>query len=62
MPLIGGGGVEKNFFIITNFLATKFKKIYICNSYIKNKPDLKKNVIFFDNNKNTYNNLFFLYI
>ena len=62
MPLIGGGGVEKNFFIITNFLATKFKKIYICNSYIKNKPDLKKNVIFFDNNKNTYNNLFFIYL
>ena len=54
--------VEKNFFIITNFLATKFKKIYICNSYIKNKPDLKKNVIFFDNNKNTYNNLFFIYL
>ena len=46
MPLIGGGGVEKNFFIITNFLATKFKKIYICNSYIKNKPDLKKTLFF----------------
>ena len=62
MPLIGRGGVEKNFFIITNFLATKFKKIYICNSYIKDKPNLKKNVDFFEKNENTYNNLFFIYL
>ena len=46
MPLIGGGGVEKNLFNIANFLATKFQKIYICCSFIKNKPQLSKNIIF----------------
>ncbi len=29
MPSIEGGGVEKNFFIISNFLAKKFKKIFL---------------------------------
>lgn len=61
MPLIGSGGVEKNFFIIANFLATKFKKIYICNSYIKNKSNLKENIIFIDKYKNAENNLFLIY-
>ena len=62
MPLIGGGGVEKNFFIIANFLATKYKKIYICNSYIKNKSTLKKNIIFIDKYKNVENNLLLIYL
>lgn len=52
MPLIGGGGVEKNFFLITKFLSKKFKKIYICSTYIKNKPKLSNNIIFL-NRKNT---------
>jgi|TARA_B100001063_G_C16689246_1_gene516103 glycosyltransferase involved in cell wall biosynthesis len=29
MPSIEGGGVEKNFFIISNFLAKKFKKTFL---------------------------------
>ena len=52
MPLIGGGGVEKNFFIVANFLAKNFEKIYICNSFLKNKPNLEKNIIFIDKKKN----------
>tara|TARA_Y100000816_G_C26070902_1_gene563290 strand:- start:73 stop:1173 length:1101 start_codon:yes stop_codon:yes gene_type:complete len=31
MPSIEGGGVEKNFFIITNFLSKKFDKITVIN-------------------------------
>ena len=29
MPTINGGGVEKNFFLITNYLSTKFKDISV---------------------------------
>ena len=32
MPTIDGGGVEKNFFLITNYLSTKFKDISVINS------------------------------
>lgn len=62
MPLIGGGGVEKNFFLIANFLATKFKKIYICSAYIKYKPKLRKNIIFINTKKNLFKSLFFIYL
>ena len=27
MPSINGGGVEKNFFLITNYLSTKFNDL-----------------------------------
>ena len=62
MPLIGGGGVEKNFFLIANFLATKFRRIYICSAYIKYKPKLNKNIIFINTKKNLFKNLFFIYL
>ena len=29
MPSINGGGVEKNFFLIANYLSTKFSKISV---------------------------------
>jgi len=38
MPTIDGGGVEKNFFLITNYLSTKFRNISVVslsNSYQK---------------------------
>lgn len=38
MPSIEGGGVEKNFFIISNFLAKKFKKIFLITA----KKEFKK--------------------
>ena len=38
MPSIEGGGVEKNLFLITNFLSQKFKKLTLitCSRNIKN--------------------------
>ena len=36
MPFIGGGGVEKNLFIIANYLSEKFAKIGLC-TLSKNK-------------------------
>ena len=30
MPFIGGGGVEKNLFIIANFHSKKIDKVTIC--------------------------------
>ena len=42
MPFIGGGGVEKNLFILSNYLSKKFKKITICTGSINRK---KKNLI-----------------
>ena len=30
MPFIGGGGVEKNLFIIANFFSKKFENIIVC--------------------------------
>jgi glycosyltransferase involved in cell wall biosynthesis len=45
MPTIDGGGVEKNFFLITNYLSTKFKDISVISlskSYRKNlSPKIK---------------------
>ena len=38
MPSIDGGGVEKNFFLISNYLSTKFKNISVIsvsNTYQK---------------------------
>ena len=29
VPLIGGGGVEKNLFLIANYFVTKFKKVSV---------------------------------
>ena len=37
MPFIGGGGVEKNLFIIANYLATKIDKVNLCTLSIKKK-------------------------
>ena len=30
MPFIGGGGVEKNLYIIANYMAQRFDKVKIC--------------------------------
>ena len=32
MPSVEGGGVEKNFFIISNFLAKNLKKVYVISA------------------------------
>ena len=42
MPSIEGGGVEKNLFIISNYLATKLNKISIISASLKYKSKFKK--------------------
>ena len=37
MPSIEGGGVEKNFFLISNYLAKKFENIYLITCIKKYK-------------------------
>ena len=32
MPFIGGGGVEKNLFIISNYLIDRLDKLIICTT------------------------------
>lgn len=51
MPSIEGGGVEKNLFLITNFLSLKFKKLTLitCSRNIKNF-NKKIKIINFNNN------------
>ena len=46
MPFIGIGGVEKNLFIISNFLSKKIKDISICTSSTKYKNKFVKNIKF----------------
>ncbi len=42
MPFIGGGGVEKNLFIISNFLAKKFKDVKIFTSSKESKKKISQ--------------------
>mgnify|MGYP000332431833 FL=1 len=46
MPFIGGGGVEKNLFIISNFFSKKLKNITICTHSKKYKNKFNKNIKF----------------
>ncbi len=46
MPSIEGGGVEKNLFIISNFLAKKLNKISIISASLKYKSKFTKNINF----------------
>ena len=52
MPSIEDGGVEKNFFHISNYLSKKFEEISIItiSKKIKNKLNKKINLICFNNN------------
>ena len=44
MPIINGGGVEKNFFIITNYLSEKYKDIKVITLSKIPSHKLNKNV------------------
>ena len=46
VPMIGGGGVEKNLFLIANYLSNKFQKISIISTSKKYKNKFNKNVEF----------------
>ncbi len=64
IPQIGGGGVEKNFFIITNFLAKKINDITVItvNKEFKNKLDKNVKVISPINNKWRNSSIYTKYI
>ena len=46
MPYIGIGGVEKNLFIISNFLKKKIKNVSICTTSTNHKRKFLKNIKF----------------
>ena len=46
IPSIEGGGVEKNLYIISNYLAKKLNKISIISSSLKYKNRFTKNINF----------------
>lgn len=48
MPFVGGGGVEKNLFLISNFLANKLNELTICTTsqWVKKKVSNKINFLF----------------
>ena len=64
IPQIGGGGVEKNFFLITNFLAKKIKNITIItiNKEFKNKLNKNVKIISPINNKWQNSSIYVKYI
>jgi glycosyltransferase involved in cell wall biosynthesis len=51
MPHIGFGGVEKNLYLITNFLSKKIKKIKICTLSNDKKKYFNKKIKFISLNK-----------
>ena len=57
MPFIGGGGVEKNLFLISNFLSKKFKKIRICTISEKYKKKFNNKIEFIFPKKDYSENL-----
>tara|TARA_B100000767_G_C19770667_1_gene539771 strand:+ start:954 stop:2051 length:1098 start_codon:yes stop_codon:yes gene_type:complete len=44
MPSIEGGGVEKNLFIISSYLSTKIKKVYLITASKKYKKQFNKKI------------------
>ena len=64
IPHIGGGGVEKNFFIITNFLAKKLDKVSVItiNKEFKKKLNNKINVISPENSRWKNSSIYIKYI
>ena len=54
MPTVEGGGVEKNFFIISNYLCSKFSSVTIITCSKLNKNKLKKKIKIQSPNSNFY--------
>ena len=57
MPFIGGGGVEKNLFLIANFLSKKLDKIKICTITNKSRKKFDNSINFICPKKNYSENL-----
>ena len=52
MPFIGGGGVEKNLFLIANFLSKKLDKVKICTITNKFRKKFDNSINFICPKKN----------
>ncbi len=57
MPFIGGGGVEKNLFIIANFFTKKFKYVNVCTYSKKHKNKFNKKINFLTPKTNLSENI-----
>ena len=51
MPFMGGGGVEKNLFIIANYFSKKYKHVYICSCTRKFKKKFNNKIKFITTSK-----------
>ena len=51
MPFIGGGGVEKNLYIISNFLTKKINDVSICTLSTNQKNKFNKKIKFITSKK-----------
>ena len=57
MPFIGIGGVEKNLFVISNYLTKKIKNVSICTVSNDKKKKFNKNIKFISPKRKIFNNL-----
>lgn len=57
MPSIEGGGVEKNFFIVSNFLITKFKKVALITISKNYRKKFNKSIKFISLSSNFWDKL-----
>ena len=57
MPFIGGGGVEKNLTLISNYVSKKLDNIYICTSSKKYKRKFNSSIKFLTPKKNFSENI-----
>ena len=57
MPSIEGGGVEKNLFIVTNYLAARIKNLSLISISKKYKKKFHKSVNFVTLSSNFWDNL-----
>ena len=54
MPSIEGGGVEKNLFLVSNFLIKKFKKVSLITISKNYKKKFNKSIEFISLSSNTW--------
>lgn len=57
MPFIGGGGVEKNLFLISEYLSNKIRDVRVCTVSNNMNKKFNKKIRFIQPKKNIYNNL-----
>ena len=62
MPFMGGGGVEKNLLIISEFLSKKYNNLYVCTCSKKFRRKFNKNIKFISTNSDLNNKVKFITI